>query len=58
MNFFRNFSTDSCETTPSSLFWADFEDEGVQNGLSSLKRAENEDEGEEEPGKKCIFAGK
>ena len=55
MNFFRNFSTDSCETTPSSLFWADFEDEWVQNGLS-LKRAENEDEGEEEPGKRCIFA--
>ena len=57
MNFFRNFSTDSCETTPSSLFCADFEDEWVQNGLS-LKRAENEDEGEEEPGKRCIFAGK
>ena len=57
MNFFRNFSTDSCETTPSSLFWADLENEWVQNGLS-LKRAENEDEGEEEPGKRCIFAGK
>jgi hypothetical protein len=40
------------------LFWADFEDEGVQNGQSSLKRAENEDEKEEEPGKRCIFAGK
>ena len=56
MNFFRNFSTDSCETTPSSLFWADFEDEGVQNGLSSLKTGIFEDEGEEEPGKRCIFA--
>jgi hypothetical protein len=54
------------------LFWADFEDEGVQNGLSlktgifedeegktgvsSLKTGIFEDEGEEEPGKRCIFA--
>ncbi len=56
MNFFRNFSTDSCETTSSSLFWAYFKDEEGKTGVSSSETGIFEDEEGGETGKRCIFA--
>ena len=44
MNYFRNYSTDSCETTSSSLFWAYFKDEKGKTGVSSLNSGIFEDE--------------